>query len=165
MIAAAAGTHAPTELRLRLADLYAAYDAALDEGDWAHWPEFFTEDCLYQVLPRENYDSGLPAALIYAESRAMLADRIVALKNAMFFAPRIIRRLTGSVLLRAIEPDGMRLAASFALLQTMLNEPSELLLCGRCYDRVVEDDGTLRFAERICVTDATSIPTSLIYPI
>jgi 3-phenylpropionate/cinnamic acid dioxygenase small subunit len=162
---AAPGLDAAPELRLRLADLYAAYDTALDEGELERWPDFFTEQCLYQVLPRENYDAGLFAALIYAESRAMLVDRVVALKETMFFAPRIIRRLTGTVCLRAIEPDGMRLAASFALFQTMVNEPSELLLCGRYYDRVVDDGGALRFAERICVTDATSIPTSLIYPI
>ena len=165
MIAAAPGLDAAPELRLRLADLYAAYDSALDEGELEHWPDFFTEHCLYQVLPRENYDAGLPAAVMYAESRAMLADRVVALRNAMFFAPRIIRRLNGNIRLRAIEPEGMRLSASFALFQTMLNEPSELLLCGRFYDRVVEDAGVLRFAERICVTDATSVLTSLIYPI
>ena len=165
MIAAAPGLDAAPELRLRLADLYAAYDAALDEGELERWPDFFAERCLYQILPRENYDAGLFAAVMYAESRAMLADRVVALKNAMFFAPRIIRRLTGTVTLRSIDPDGMRLASSFALFQTMLNEPSELLLCGRLYDRVVEEGGALRFAERVCVTDATSIPTSLIYPI
>lgn len=165
MIAAAPGLDAAPELRLRLADLYAAYDTVLDESDWERWPDFFTETCLYQVLPRENYEAGLFAALVYAESRAMLADRIVALKNAMFFAPRIIRRLTGTACLRAIEPDGMRLGSSFAVFQTMVNEPSELLLCGRIYDRVVDDGGVLRFAERICVTDATSIPTSLIYPL
>lgn len=165
MIAAAPGIDAVPELRLRLADLYAAYDTALDEGELERWPEFFTMDCLYQVLPRENYDSGLFAAVMYAESRAMLADRVVALRNAMFFAPRTIRRLTGNVLLRAIEPGGMRLTATFALFQTMVNEPSELLACGRTYDRVVQDGGALRFAERVCVTDATSIPTSLIYPI
>jgi 3-phenylpropionate/cinnamic acid dioxygenase small subunit len=165
MIAAAYGLDATPGLRLRLADLYAAYDTALDEAELERWPDFFTEQCLYQVLPRENYDAGLFAALIYAESRAMLTDRVVALKETMFFAPRIIRRLTGNICLRAIEPDGMRLTASFALFQTMVNEPSELLLCGGYYDRVVDCGGVLRFAERICVTDATSIPTSLIYPI
>jgi 3-phenylpropionate/cinnamic acid dioxygenase small subunit len=162
---AAPGLDAAPDLRLRLADLYAAYDTALDEGELERWPDFFTEQCLYQVLPRENYDAGLFAALIYAESRAMLVDRVVALRETMFFAPRIIRRLTGTICLRSIEPDGMRLNASFALFQTMVNEPSELLACGRYYDRVVEDGGVLRFAERICVTDATSIPNSLIYPI
>jgi len=164
-VIAAPGLDAAPALRLRLADLYAAYDNALDEDELERWPDFFTETCLYQVLPRENHDAGLSAALIYAESRAMLADRVVALRGTMFFAPRIIRRLTGNICLRAIEPDGMRLTASFALFQTMVNEPSELLLCGRYYDRVVEDNGALRFAERVCVTDATAVPNSLIYPI
>ena len=62
------------------------------------------------MLPRENYDAGLHAALIYAESRAMLTDRVVALRETMFFAPRIIRRLTGNICLRAIEPDDRRIA-------------------------------------------------------
>jgi hypothetical protein len=35
----------------------------------------------------------------------------------------------------------------------MLNEPSSVFLCGRLYDRVVEDGGALRFAERIVVLD------------
>jgi hypothetical protein len=47
----------------------------------------------------------------------------------------------------------------------MLNETSTVFLCGRCYDRVVDDAGSLKFAERICVTDATNIPLSLIFPI
>jgi hypothetical protein len=59
----------------------------------------------------------------------------------------------------------MRLSCSFALFETMLNEPSTVFLCGRIYDRVIEDAGELRFAERIVVTDATNVPLSLIFPI
>ena len=165
MIAAAPGVGAEIELRVRLADLYAAYDGALDEGDWERWPEFFTENGVYKILPRENFDQGLPAAMVYCESRAMLADRVVALREALVFAPRLVRRMTGAPRLRAIEPGGMRLGASFALFQTMLNEPSSVFLCGRIYDQVVEDAGMLRFAERIVVTDATNVPLSLIFPI
>jgi salicylate 5-hydroxylase small subunit len=47
----------------------------------------------------------------------------------------------------------------------MLNEPSTVFLVGRHYDRVVDDHGILRFAERICVADSTLVPTSLIFPI
>lgn len=162
---AAPGLEASAELRQRLADLYAAYDAALDEGEYERWPGFFTEACVYRITSRENYDSGLPIALVYCESRAMLADRITALRDTTLYAPRIVRRLMGAPGLSAIGPDGMRLAQSFALFETMLNEPSMLFLCGRCYDRVVDDAGTLRFAERIVVTDATNVPLSLIFPI
>jgi salicylate 5-hydroxylase small subunit len=161
----APGIAAPLELRLRLADLYVAYDDALDEGAWERWPEFFTEACLYQILPRENYDSGLPVAMVHCESRAMLADRVIALREALVFVPRLIRRVMGAPCLRTIGPDGMRLGASFALFQTMLNEPSTVFLCGRTYDRVVDDGGILRFAERVVVTDATNVPISLVFPI
>ena len=62
-------------------------------------------------------------------------------------------------------PTGLRLSSSFALFRTMLDEPSSGFLCGRVYDRVVEDAGELRFAERIVVTDATNVPVSLAFPI
>jgi 3-phenylpropionate/cinnamic acid dioxygenase small subunit len=162
---AAPGLEAPLELRARLADLYAAYDDALDEREWERWPEFFTENGVYKVLPRENFDQGLPAAMVFCESRAMLADRVVALRESLVFAPRLIRRITGTPRLRQTGSDAMRLGCSFALFETMLNEPSAVFLCGRIYDRVVDDAGVLRFAERIVVTDATNVPLSLIFPI
>jgi 3-phenylpropionate/cinnamic acid dioxygenase small subunit len=162
---AAPGLDAPSALRLRLADLYCAYSDALDEGELERWPDFFTEDCLYRVMPRVNFETGLPMALIYCESRAMLRDRVVALRQTALFAPRLMRHLTGDIRLRAIAGDGMRLTANFALFQTMQNEPSELFLCGRYHDRVVEDEGRLRYAERVCVYDSTVVPTSLVYPV
>jgi salicylate 5-hydroxylase small subunit len=165
VIAAAPGLVAPPALRADLADLYGAYDEALGEGRYEAWPEFFTETCVYKIIPRENYDAGLPLALIFAESRAMLADRVAALRNTMLYAPRLMRNLTAGIVLRRIDADGMRLSASFAVFQTMLNEPTAMFLAGRLYDRVVDDAGALRFAERICVTDATLVPTSLIFPI
>src|SRR5271156_2172699 len=79
MIAAAPGLDAPLELRARLADLYGACDDALGEGEYERWPEFFTEACVYKIIPRENYEAGLPLGLMQAESRAMLADRIAAI--------------------------------------------------------------------------------------
>jgi salicylate 5-hydroxylase small subunit len=71
----------------------------------------------------------------------------------------------GELRVRAIEADGVHLTANFALFQTMLDQPSELFMCGRYHDRVVEAAGALRFAEKICVYDSTIVPTSLVYPI
>jgi 3-phenylpropionate/cinnamic acid dioxygenase small subunit len=165
VIAAAPGVEAGFELRARLADLYCAYDDALNEGALERWPELFTEACLYKVIPRENVEQGLPVALIYCESRDMLIDRVVALRETALYAPRIARRITSGVCLRAIGPDGLHLTAGFAVFQTMPDQPSELFLCGRCQDRVVDDAGMLRFAERLCIYDSTIVPTSLVYPV
>ncbi|HUC72732.1 MAG TPA: aromatic-ring-hydroxylating dioxygenase subunit beta [Stellaceae bacterium] len=162
---AAPGLDVPNELRLRLADLYCAYADALDEGEIEAWPEFFTADCLYKIIPRENFEQGLPIALIFCESRDMLIDRVTAIRETALFVPRLIRHLTGNVRLRAIGPDGFRLTASFALFQTMADRSSELFMCGRYHDLVVDDGARLRFAERICVYDSTIVPTSLVYPV
>ena len=162
---AAPGVDAPIELRARLADLYCAYTDVLDEGALERWPDFFTEECLYKVIPRENFEQGLPIALIFCESRNMLVDRVVALRETALYVPRIVRHLTSNIRLRTIEAQGLRLTANFALYQTMTDQPSDLFLCGRYHDRVVEDGGNLRFAERICVYDSTIVPTSLVYPV
>jgi len=162
---AAPGLDAPFDLRARLADLYCAYSDALDDGELERWPDFFTENCVYKVIPRENFERELPIALIYCESRDMLADRVVALRETALYVPRLVRHLTGNIRLRAIEPQGLRLTANFALFQSMVDQPSELFLCGRYHDKVVEEGAGLRFAERICVYDSTVVPTSLVYPV
>ena len=165
MIAAASGLDVSPATRARLADLYCAYDDALNNGELERWPPLFTEDCVYKVLPRENHERGLPVAVIYCESRAMLIDRVVALRETALYAPRIVRRFTSGVCLRAMDGDAWHLTANFALLETLSNQPSALFLCGRSLDTVVEEDGVLRFAERVCVYDSTIIPASLVYPV
>jgi salicylate 5-hydroxylase small subunit len=165
MIAATQGVDPSSDLRARLADLYCAYDNALNDGELERWPDLFLETCIYKVIPRENHEQNFPVAVIYCESRDMLTDRVVALRETALYAPRIVRRITSAICLRAIKPDGLHLTADFALFQTMVDRPSELFLCGRCLDRVVDDAGVLRFAERLCIYDSTIIPTSLVYPV
>lgn len=162
---AAPGLDAPAALRMRVGDLYCAYADVLDDGALEAWPDFFTTDCLYKVIPRENFEQGLPIALIYCESRDMLVDRVIAIRETALYVPRLVRHFTSSIRLREIGDDGLRLTANFALFQTMVDRPSELFLCGRYHDRVVDDGGQLRFAERVCVYNSTVVPTSLVYPV
>lgn len=165
MIAAAPGVAADLALRARLADLYVGYETTLNEGALERWPDHFTASCTYRILPKENADAGFPVAVIYCESRDMLVDRVVALRETALYAPRIMRLMTSGICLRSIAADGMHLTASFVALQTMQDQPSEVFLCGQYLDRVVDDGGVLRFAERLCVYDSTIVPLSLVYPV
>ncbi|HUN43382.1 MAG TPA: aromatic-ring-hydroxylating dioxygenase subunit beta [Acetobacteraceae bacterium] len=165
MIAAAAGVAVTLEQRARLADLYCAYDDVLNGGALEQWPGLFADPCLYKIVERASHEQGFPVAVIYCESRDMLMDRVVALRETALFAPRIARRITSGICVRSVQSDGLCLTASFAIYQTMPDQPSALFLCGSCQDRVVDDAGVLRFAERICIYDSTIVPTSLVYPI
>jgi salicylate 5-hydroxylase small subunit len=48
--------------------------------------------------------------------------------------------------------------------QTLIDQQPAIVLCGVCHDLLVEQDGQLRFRERIVVFDNEMIANSLIYP-
>jgi len=81
-------------------ELLAAYVTAIDDGDLERWPEFFTEDCVYRILPRENDSLNLPLAVMSCNSRAALTDRIAAYRKANLFAPHAYRHMLGPVRIR-----------------------------------------------------------------
>lgn len=53
--------------REALRDFYDDYYIALDDVRLDDWPAFFTEDCLYRVIPRENFEAGYTLSTIFAE--------------------------------------------------------------------------------------------------
>ena len=153
------------ELRLEIEDLYTAYAAALDAGDLDAWPKFFTEDCLYQVIPRDNFDRDLPLALIRCESRAMLCDRVTAVRETTMFEPRYIRHLISNVQVSP-EVDGIiETQANYAVFETMTDAYTRVFNVGRYLDKLVREDGMLLFCEKRCVYDSVLVPNSIIYPI
>ena len=124
MIAVAPGVEVALELRARLADLYCAYDDALNDGALERWPEFFAEACVYKVIAARECRAGIPHRADLLREPRHADGRVVALRETALFAPRIARRITSGVCVRAIEADGLRLTASFAVFQTMPDQPS-----------------------------------------
>ena len=151
--------------RIEIIDFYSAYAAALDDGDLESWPGFFTEDCLYQVIPRDNHDKGLPLAVIRCESRGMLQDRVTAVRETTMFAPRYLRHLISNIRIVGQSEDAYETRANYAVFETLSDEHTRVFNVGRYLDRLVREDGELRFAEKICVYDSILVPNSIVYPI
>jgi salicylate 5-hydroxylase small subunit len=168
-----AATSAPAaialELRLAIDELYARYIACLDEARFDDWPDFFTEDCVYKVMPRENYDRGLALSTIAAESRGMLKDRAYGIQNTLFHQPYYQRHMISGLFVRAVEDQAgtrlVRTQANYAVFRTKQNHLSEVFNVGRYIDTVTLEAGGLKFREKLCVFDSELIPNSLIYPI
>lgn len=173
-------------LRYEVEDLYAAYVECLDSGELERWPEFFTDACLYKIIPLENFERGLPLALMLCESKGMLQDRVEALRRISVYAPRVLRHLVSGIRIRPAPPpspealrpspseDGketgesagvISVQASYAVFQTLVDEPTQVFNVGRYVDRVVREDGKLKFKEKLCVFDSVLVPGSLIYPL
>ena len=71
---------------LRVAELNAAYAATIDADKLEAWPDFFVESCVYKITSAENRKCGYSAGIVYADSRAMLHDRVTALRTANIVA-------------------------------------------------------------------------------
>lgn len=148
-----------------LLTLYADYASVVDNGDWDRWPEFFTNDCVYRVQPRENHERGLPLATLSFESKAMLRDRIYGIRETLFHDPYYQRHIVGAPLVRSADGERIVSEANYAVLRTKPDQLTDVLNTGRYLDTVVRTPGGLRFASRLCIFDSEMIPNSLIYPI
>lgn len=155
----------PVELRLEVEDLLHAYGAALDAMELEKWPEFFTEGCFYQIIPRDNYERGLPLALMRCESKGMLKDRVFAIRETMLYEPRYLRHLISSIRVTGSTDESMTVEASYAVFETPTNEPTRVFNVGRYVDRIVRQDGQLKFAEKHCIFDSLLVLNSIIFPI
>jgi salicylate 5-hydroxylase small subunit len=155
------------DLRLRVVELYAAYADLLDNGDIAEWPALFTDPCVYQVIPRENYDAGLPLAIVRCESRGMLADRVYAIQQTATFVPRYSRHVIGPPHVLGLDGQVLRVRANYSVFETMADAQTSVLNVGCYHDKILIDPagGALRFAEKLCVYDSLLVPNSIVYPI
>jgi 3-phenylpropionate/cinnamic acid dioxygenase small subunit len=152
-------------LQYELEQLYSAYAAAIDDGRLDDWCELFADECFYAIIGRDNYDRGLPLAIMRCESRAMLADRARAIRETMLYEPRYLRHQISNV--RLLSADGpLHVQANYAVFEVLPDELPRVLSVGRSIDLVERgSDGALRFREKRVVYDSVLVPNSIIYPL
>ncbi len=153
------------ELRLALEELYADYAACLDEERFEEWPEFFTDPCLYKIVPRENFERGLPLATWLCESKGYLADRVTAIRRTAVYAPRYVRRMVSGIRVLGWTDAVLEVRASYLALETLQDELTRVFNAGQYRDKLVVEDGKLKFREKLCIFDSLLVPNSLIYPL
>jgi salicylate 5-hydroxylase small subunit len=148
-----------------LQQLYADYAAAVDSGQWDLWPEFFIDDCVYKLQPRENHERGLPLATLALTSKGMLKDRVYGITETLYHDPYYQRHVVGAPIVRKVENGKIHSEANYAVFRTKYDKASTVFNVGRYIDTIVETPEGLKFAERLCVFDSEMIPNSIIYPI
>ena len=152
-------------LRLQLEELYAEYAACLDDEEFERWPDFFTDTCSYKIIPRENHDRGLPLATWLCESKGMLQDRVAAIRQTSMYAPRHMRHIISGILIKSPVGDTLVAQANYLVLETLVGEFTRVFQSGRYFDKLVRDEGKLRYCERLCVFDSVLVPNTLVFPI
>ncbi len=157
----------PTDNRLRaeIRDLNDDYAARLDNFELEAWAEMFTDDALYVITARENFDAGLTHGTVWCEGRAMINDRVLAIRKALVYEDRYLRHFVSGVRVNADTGELIECQANFMVVESMIDAKPEIILLGRYIDKVQRLGGSLRFRERTCVFDNHWLPRALILPI
>lgn len=153
------------ELRARIEDLLGALAAAIDDGEVERWPDFFTEDGFYQIIPREGYEAGHPLGIMTCAGRGMMRDRIAALRDANIYEPHAYCHLLARPLLERTAEGDIAARTNFALYRTIHGRATELFAAGKYVDRIVEEGGELRLKSRHAVLESRRVDILIVLPI
>jgi len=156
----------PAQLFYELYALYARYTEALDDGPLDRWPQFFAEQCMYQIIPRDNFERNLPVAIMRCESRAMIEDRVTAVNETMMYEPRYLRHHTTDIRIEDPLDSSVKVRANFSVIEVLPDELPRILMAGRYLDRLERcAEFGWQFKEKLCVFDSVLVPNSIVFPV
>jgi len=154
------------EHRLAIDDLFADYGACLDSDRLEDWLDLFAEDCVYQIVPRENAELGLPVTLMLCENKDMLRDRIVSLREANEYSVHTDKHLITNVRIKGpADGGGYAVEANYAMYQADNEGNGSLYSFGTYIDEVIFDGAAAKFRAKTVIVDNWSIPHMLSTPI
>ena len=155
------------EIWFEVMQLYTDYAMVCDSAEWDQWPEFFVDDGVYRLQPRENFEQGLPLCLLALESKAMIVDRVYGVRETLYHDPYYQRHIVGMPRILAVEAEGrlIRSEANYTVIRTKYDGESTVFSAGIYRDELVRSDDGLKFRSRLCVYDSEMIANSVIYPI
>lgn len=151
--------------RQALQDLVTDLAFAIDEGQSARIPQFFTEDTLYFVVARREFELGRKVGFMRCESRGMLEDRLAAMEKGNIWEPHQYRHVLGAPLVESATDTLVRMRTAFILVRTSQEGAHDIFAAGKYLDTVVKIGDRLLFRERIAVLDSHRIDTLLVIPI
>ena len=153
------------ELKQELWELYEDYAHTCDRQDFQAWTTFFTQDCEYKAISRENFDEGLPHATLYCDGLGMVKDRALALGETAVYEPRSLRHFISGLRVNEVGDGVIESEANFLVVESMSDREPRVVFVGTYVDRVVREGDTLKFQSRQAVFDNYRVLASLVVPI
>jgi len=149
----------------RIIAAQAAYVRCIDSNALESWPDFFTDNCLYKVTTAENEKNGFEAGIIYADSRNMLIDRIVSLRQANVYEKQSYRHILGLPTILKNGGAEAECETPFIVARVMHDGETDLFATGRYLDTCRLAGNDIKFARKIVVCDSSRIDTLLAIPL
>jgi anthranilate 1,2-dioxygenase small subunit len=141
------------------------YINVIDSDRLEEWPDLFIEDCVYEIVPKENADRGLPMGIMHCFGRPMLRDRVVSLRKANVFEPHTYRHMTSGLEFTQVDTTTIDMQSNYVVVQTLSDGESRVFQAGRYFDRVVRMAKGWRYQRKRAVYDTSRVQTLLVTPV
>lgn len=153
------------EARDRIEALLRDYVHCIDDARYDDWPDFFTEDCRYQIIGRDSLERGEFVGVYYCDSRAMLRDRILCMRETSIFEAHYHRHLISATRITGREGEAWKAETSIVVFRIMMSGETRTFCTGKYVDTIVFEDGKALFKEKLVVTDSSRYDTMIAIPV
>jgi anthranilate 1,2-dioxygenase small subunit len=143
----------------------AEYARCIDDDRLEEWPDHFHGQCVYRITTSANHREGLEAAIIFANSRGMLLDRVSALREANIYERQSYRHIIGQPCILSEERGEIRSETPFLVARIVQDGDTDVFATGRYLDLYRLEDGQPKLNERTVVCDSSRIDTLLAIPL
>lgn len=155
----------PAAARDAIARLMMQYVHAIDNDEIERWPHFFTEKCIYKIIPRSEYEQGRPLGVWFCDTRGMLEDRVGSLREVNVYEPHVYRHVIGPTEILDFAGGAYHAQTSFIVVRTMHDGEMLVFSAGRYVDEIVCEGDAALLRKRIVVTDSVRFDTLLVIPL
>jgi anthranilate 1,2-dioxygenase small subunit len=155
----------PAAVRDAIARLMMQYVHAIDNDELERWPQFFTADCVYQIIPRYEYELGRPIGVWLCDNRGMLEDRVSSVREVNVYEPHVYRHVIGPTEILDAADGIYRAQTSYIVVRTMHHGEMRVFSAGRYVDEIVCDGESALLKSRTVVTDSGRFDTLLVIPL
>ena len=165
LVVAARGAPVSSAATAAIARLMTQYVHAIDNDELERWPQFFTADAVYRIVPRAAFDQGHPIGIWFCDNRDMLEDRVSSIREVNVFEPHVYRHVIGPTEVLGISGRIYRAQTSYLVVRTMQDGAMSVFSAGRYLDDIVLDNDVALLQKRIVVTDSARYDTLVVIPI
>lgn len=148
-----------------IARLMTQYVNSIDNGELERWPNFFTADGVYQIVPRSAFDQGHPIGIWFCDNRDMLEDRVSSIREVNVFEPHVYRHVIGPTEILGTSGSLYRTQTSYIVVRTMHDGAMCVFSAGRYVDEILIEGSGALLKKRIVVTDSARYDTLVVIPI
>ena len=148
-----------------IARAQAEYARCIDDDRLEDWPDHFHGSCVSKITTAANHREGLEGAIIFANSKGMLRDRVSALREANIYERQSYRHILGQPSILHEDGGEVRSETSFLVARIVQDGDTDIFATGRYLDLYRIEEGKVRLNERIVVCDSSRIDTLMALPL